>query len=295
MLSISASNYAAKVPDSRIICLIAELGKTLSTMSDAESIIRFCLAEFIPHFSLADFVIYKYNPSQNTLQKCASLNKFYFDLNEPYKDLILTPGQGVVGQTAMVKSTLLINNTETFEGYVIDDERRYSELSCPVLYKNRLIGVLDSENSEKGYFNRDLQQTFEILSVLIAPHLKEIGYPKGQNIYYQRFLDMLSEDNIYLDNELNLEKVASKLELTSGHFSAIINEYSKDGFRALINRARVSHFINLATTTRSGNSLLSLAYASGFNSKATFNRAFKNHTGSSPLSYLKEKSALPKK
>ncbi len=57
----------------------------------------------------------------------------------------------------------------------------------------------------------------------------------------------------------------------------------------LINGYRVDDFKNLLTNpTKQHITFLGLAYEAGFNSKASFNRVFKEFTGYSPSTYRKQ-------
>lgn len=281
------THYASENPDQHTLHLISSLAQELGTMKDTGSVIRFCMTEFIPQLKIPDFVIYKYIPSGKMLKKCASLQKIYFGSNEPYRDIVLKPGSGIVGQCALKRQSMLIDDTENYEEYVVDEEKRFSELSCPVLYKNQLIGVLDSEHPDKSFYNTKHRLVFEMLSALIAPHLKELPFQDSPNPNLQRFLDLLDYDQIYTDKELDLEKVADQLQITPGYFSTILHEHSRESFRQIINRYRTTHLLRLMAGAGKKTPLLSLAFESGFNSKATFNRAFKKQMGISPRQYLR--------
>ena len=72
--------------------------------------------------------------------------------------------------------------------------------------------------------------------------------------------------------------------------SAVINQGFGKNFNDYINDYRVDAFIEkLKNGEQEAQTLLSLAYDAGFNSKATFNRAFKKTTGVSPKDWKVEK------
>lgn len=280
------TNYANEQNTNRTKDLIFELSSNINSLSSAEEVITFCLKEFIPHFKLDDFVLYKY--CAGSLRKCATLNQPLFLNHEVKNPLVLTPGNGIVGQTALHKSTHLVNDTEKNINYIVDDERRHSELSTPVLFKNKLIGVMDSENKEKDFYTLELKQVFETLSMIIAPYLKEINLRVKENNYLIRFRTMLDDDRVYLEKNLSQESVADQLNITPGHLSALIHQNGLESFRLFVNKYRIRHFLELSKSNSAiSNSVLSMAYSSGFASKATFNRAFKKQMGVSPLKYLK--------
>jgi AraC-like DNA-binding protein len=72
------------------------------------------------------------------------------------------------------------------------------------------------------------------------------------------------------------------------YLSQLINKKSEKNFRDFINQFRIEEFKKRARDPDSKNyTLLSIAYECGFNSKATFNRVFKNHTGITPSTFYK--------
>ncbi len=92
---------------------------------------------------------------------------------------------------------------------------------------------------------------------------------------------------MYLEPELSLSDVATKLKTNTSILSAAINQNFNKNFNDFVNEYRVEEFKRLIILPESKNlTLLAVAYDSGFNSKTTFNRAFKKFTGLSPKEYL---------
>ena len=52
-------------------------------------------------------------------------------------------GKGVVGQVALTRQPVLLNDVSTAEYYVSANPEVRSELAVPLIAKNRLIGVMD--------------------------------------------------------------------------------------------------------------------------------------------------------
>ncbi len=93
---------------------------------------------------------------------------------------------------------------------------------------------------------------------------------------------------------MNLAGLAEILEESPRQVSAAINQGFHTNFNDLVNRFRVE---SVQQQLRAGKqnqmTLLGIALECGFNSKATFNRAFKKHTGLSPAEWLRKN--LPEK
>ena len=101
----------------------------------------------------------------------------------------------------------------------------------------------------------------------------------------------LNLEKPYLDPELNIQEVANSLDISKHQLSEIINSELQKNFFDLINEYRINDFIEKLKTDDGKNfTLLSLAYDSGFNSKSSFYRVFKNITGKTPTQYKKDEN-----
>lgn len=100
---------------------------------------------------------------------------------------------------------------------------------------------------------------------------------------------LMADEKIFLDNELSLPVLADKLKISIHDASYLINEVTGNNFYNYINSKRVEEAKRLLLTDKSEElNMLGIAFASGFNSKTTFNTAFKKWTGLSPTQYLKQ-------
>ena len=91
----------------------------------------------------------------------------------------------------------------------------------------------------------------------------------------------------YANPELTLTDLARQLDTNSSFLSKVINTGFEKNFNDFINYYRVEEVKqNLQTEVAGQVTIMSIAYDAGFNSKATFNRAFKKFTGKNPKDFL---------
>jgi len=108
----------------------------------------------------------------------------------------------------------------------------------------------------------------------------------------QRLKKLMEEDKLYIQPDLNLQELAQHLKVNAVQLSSTINQVFNQNFNDYVNSLRIEEFIRrYQEDTHNRYTLLSIAFDSGFNSKATFNRAFKKIKGSSPKEYLEEFSS----
>ncbi len=77
-------------------------------------------------------------------------------------------GKGVVGQVALTRQPILLNDVSTADYYLDVNSEVRSELAVPLVAKNRLIGVLDLESTEPGYFTPEHQRVLTFTASRIA-------------------------------------------------------------------------------------------------------------------------------
>lgn len=97
---------------------------------------------------------------------------------------------------------------------------------------------------------------------------------------------LLVHDRLYLDPDLNLHTLAKRLKVNSSYLSQAVNTRFGTGLTSLLNRLRVEEACRrLHDPEHSQASVLEIGLGVGFNSKSSFNRAFKQHTGVTPGEY----------
>jgi AraC-like DNA-binding protein len=98
---------------------------------------------------------------------------------------------------------------------------------------------------------------------------------------------LIQEQKLYQNPELTLTDLAKKLETNASIISKTINQGFQMNFNDCINTYRIEAVKNsFANGEHKKSTLLGIAFDCGFNSKATFNRAFKKNTGKTPKEYL---------
>ena len=87
------------------------------------------------------------------------------------------------------------------------------------------------------------------------------------------------------DDALSLASLAARLNTSPRTLSRVLNEGRGQTFHAFVNRMRVDAVVAALRDTSDARDLMALAFDAGFNSKASFNRAFKTQLGMTPSQY----------
>jgi AraC-like DNA-binding protein len=96
--------------------------------------------------------------------------------------------------------------------------------------------------------------------------------------------EIVDNDKVYLEPNLTLSGLSRRLADNSTVLSYTINHGFGKNFNDFINEFRIRE-VKERLKTLDDSTLLGLAFECGFNSKATFNRAFKKFTGVSPKDF----------
>ena len=98
--------------------------------------------------------------------------------------------------------------------------------------------------------------------------------------------NLMQNEKPFLDSQLTLSVLAKQLGVNTTVLSYVINSGFDKNFNDFVNEFRINEVKDKLNAGAAENSnLLGIALDSGFNSKATFNRAFKKFTGVSPKEF----------
>ncbi len=172
----------------------------------------------------------------------------------------------------------------------------YAALTSPEIFK------LD-ESQTKVVF---LKSQLKVLSGSSKPKpSKEIAGAKADESVEQsndtamveeineKLLDYIDEEKPYLNPELSLQDLADRLDVKRHHLSNVINQKHNKNFYEFINQYRIKEVKTMLTDPENKHlKLISLAYDAGFNSKATFNRIFKQTTNMTPSQFISSQKVV---
>ncbi len=103
----------------------------------------------------------------------------------------------------------------------------------------------------------------------------------------EQLVSFMEENKPFLNPELSLPELAESLEVSRNQLSTVINKIHEKNFYEFVNQYRVNEVKRLMTDPSNKHlKLISLAYDAGFNSKASFNRIFKQMTKMTPSQFF---------
>ncbi|PWJ59191.1 helix-turn-helix protein [Dyadobacter jejuensis] len=123
-------------------------------------------------------------------------------------------------------------------------------------------------------------------------HSSSLSNSRLEEITHQ-LLRIMKDKKPYLDADLSLEYFADALSIPKHHVTEALNSSLHVNFYKFINQYRVDECRTLIENMSGSESLIQIGFASGFKSKSTFNKYFKELTGLSPSEYHERTSKIP--
>jgi len=96
----------------------------------------------------------------------------------------------------------------------------------------------------------------------------------------------MKQEKPYLNQSLSLKDLAKSMDVYPHYITQVLSTITQQNFYDFVNQYRIEEAERLFTSpSKSKYTILSIAYDCGFNSKATFNRVFKEKKGKTPTKY----------
>jgi sigma-B regulation protein RsbU (phosphoserine phosphatase) len=119
-------------------------------------------------------------------------------------------GRGVVGQVALTRQSILLNDVTTSDIYVAANPEVRSEMAVPLIAKNRLIGVMDIESEQPNYFRDDHLHVLTLTASRIAQAIENARLYNRVSRQAQT-LSVLNEIAVELTSILDLDPLLERV------------------------------------------------------------------------------------
>ena len=189
----------------RDIAFLLELTETLNTTLDLRTLLN-RTAELIRRvIPYRIFAILLLDESSRELRM-----RFQIGHTPEIERMHIPLGEGVVGRVAKSKQAMLINDVSQVDGYIPANECVRSELTVPLINKNRLIGVLDIESEERDFFRADHLRLLTLTASRIAQSIQNARLYSRVTRQTQT-LEVLNEISVELTSILDLDKLFERI------------------------------------------------------------------------------------
>ena len=174
LLELTASRMAIAIENARLytrvsrqaqtLTVLHEISREITSILDPDDLLERIgiLLKRVIDFQM--FTILLWNDSTDQLEHRFSTR--YGERIKRVRNVAL--GQGIIGHAAKERTPILAPDVRKDHRYVAENPETRSELSVPLIYKGRVIGVIDLEHTRVNYYNEDHLRTLTTLASQIA-------------------------------------------------------------------------------------------------------------------------------
>jgi sigma-B regulation protein RsbU (phosphoserine phosphatase) len=160
----NARLYTRTTRQARTLVLLNEIARELTSILNVDELLK-RIAELLSR--LIDYQMFSILLLDATGEKLQHRFSQRFLENIQLKHEIPL-GRGVVGYAAQHKEAVLVPDVNKDPRYVKANPETRSELAVPLVYKDKVIGVLDLEHTRRGFFTDDHKRTVTTLAAQVA-------------------------------------------------------------------------------------------------------------------------------
>ena len=174
LITLIASRMAVGIENARLhtrttrqartLLLMNEIARELTSILNLDELLRH-IAELLSR--LIDYQMFSILLLDAAGEKLQHRFSLRFQENIHLKNDIAL-NQGVVGYAASQRQAVLVPDVKKDPRYIMTNPETRSELAAPLIYKDKVIGVLDLEHTKRGFFTEDHQRTMTTLAAQIA-------------------------------------------------------------------------------------------------------------------------------
>ena len=160
----NAQLYTRTTKQARILLLLNEIARELTSILNLDELLG-RIAELVRR--LIDYQMFSILLLDSTGEKLQHRFSLRFNENTHLKHEIPL-GRGIVGHAAASQQAVLVPDVTKDPRYVEANPETRSELAVPLIYKSKVVGVLDLEHTRRGFFTDEHKRTMTTLAAQIA-------------------------------------------------------------------------------------------------------------------------------
>jgi phosphoserine phosphatase RsbU/P len=160
----NARLHTRTTKQARTLVLLNEIARELTSILNVDELLK-RIAELLSR--LIDYQMFSILMLDAAGEKLQHRFSLRFQENIQLKhDVPL--GDGVVGYAARHRQPVLVPDVSKDPRYILLNPETRSELAVPLIYKDKVIGVLDLEHTKRGFFTDDHNRTVTTLAAQVA-------------------------------------------------------------------------------------------------------------------------------
>src|ERR1700723_1206525 len=201
ILTLLASRLAVAIDNARLfqrvraqadtLLLLNEVGRETSSILDVEELLRRAAEQTKRVIDYQILSIMLYDEDQKVFRHRVDVKHG----QRAQGKMRAAASEGIVGAAATLREPVLVPDVTADPRYVMANPETRSELAIPMIFKGKVIGVLDLESPQLSYFTEEHVQTLSILAANLAVSLENA-----------RLYEQVARDEARLERDLQAAK-----------------------------------------------------------------------------------------
>lgn len=189
---------------------------------------------------------------------------------------------------AVVYLTALLKNIFKFSDYPYISE--WIKIGILVSQLFIVCWYLFKALNNPGLF-RNIDSKLKLVSYIVSAEKKNEPEAVPEKEYNEELLKLkhfMTAEKPFLNPSITIQNISDHIGIPTRELSVLINHQLGQHFYDFVNTYRIEYAMDiLKDATKTKVTILEILYEVGFNSKSSFNTAFKKHTGNTPTEYRK--------
>ncbi|MGB1235844.1 MAG: ATP-binding protein, partial [Planktomarina sp.] len=161
----------------------------IMSIPNADDLCWYVAQNVVGKLNFVDCVIYLADEEQTQLTQVAALgekNPFGRSIINPLK---LSFGDGITGKVAQNRAPIIMDDLLTSHDYIADTQIARSEICVPMVFRNRVVGVIDSEHPAPKMFGERELEVLTTVAAMTSAKLELLAEAERSN---QRYYDLMN-------------------------------------------------------------------------------------------------------
>jgi signal transduction histidine kinase len=156
----------------------------LISIANVDDLFWFVAQNIVGRLNFTDCVIYQANDDQTLLTQVAAWGE-----KNPYGRTIINPlvipfGGGITGRVAQTHEAIIIDDLRNEEAYIPDLQPARSEICVPLMFRGRVMGVIDSEHPDPDAFGEAERKILCTVAAMTSAKLQLLEEAELSNRLY---------------------------------------------------------------------------------------------------------------
>ncbi len=156
------------------LSIINQFSSSLLQLDELDELFEYVTTQVVKRLGFVDCVIYLADHSQNTLNEVAAMGVSAIATDYYIERNTIPFNQGITGYVATTGQAVIIGDVSADVRYIADARPAMSELCVPLIYKNKVLGVIDCEHPKRNYFTDAHLEILTTVAHLLSAKINQV-------------------------------------------------------------------------------------------------------------------------